>query len=89
MEEKQKCIIIQLRPGSSNERFAKESTSSSEMLTTLTSLVRGGHAASEQLTNMPTKDSMPIICGSYSTFLWHCHTLSLVSRKQVDSKVAE
>uniref|UniRef100_K1Q7N9 Uncharacterized protein n=1 Tax=Magallana gigas TaxID=29159 RepID=K1Q7N9_MAGGI len=39
-----------------------------EMLITLTPLVRGGHAVSEQLTIARTEASMPTICGSYSTF---------------------
>lgn len=62
-----------------------------EMLTTLTPLVRGGHAASEQLTIVRTEASMPTICGSYSTFfmaLPHSVTVD-ADWKQFDYEVAD
>lgn len=91
MEEKQEFIIIQQRSGSPSVHSAKESTSSSEMLTTLTPLVSGGHAASEQITIVPTEASMPIICGSDPTFsvaLPHSSTID-ADGKQFDFEVAD
>lgn len=92
MEEKQEFIIIQQRSGSPSERSAKESTSSSEMLTTLTPLVSGGHAASEQRAIGPTeRASMPIIHGSDPTFSVALPQSNSddADRKQFDFEVAD
>lgn len=86
MDEKQEFIIIQQRPGSPSKRTAKESTLFPGMLTPF---AIEGHAASEQLTIMPTDASMPIICGSDPTFpvaLLHYITVNADKKIRIRSR---
>lgn len=67
MDNSQDYIIIQHRSDSPNSRSVNNSTAKDqEMLTPLINMA--GHAASEQLTKVPTEASMPNICGSDPTF---------------------
>uniref|UniRef100_K1PML3 Uncharacterized protein n=1 Tax=Magallana gigas TaxID=29159 RepID=K1PML3_MAGGI len=67
MDKSQDYIIIQHRSDSPNSRSVDNSTAKDqEMLTPLINMA--GHAASEQLTKVPTEASMPNICGSNPTF---------------------
>lgn len=67
MDNSQDYIIIQHRSDSPNSRSVNNSTAKDqEMLTPLINMT--GHAASEQLTKVPTEASMPNICGSDPTF---------------------